>query len=81
MPKGRNLVQQLSTFIGEDSYTPLRKYLDSKKESINAFARKCNLWPSTMHKIYKSAKPTRKIAKIICRNSNGELSMKDFGYE
>ena len=65
----------------EEIANPLKNYLTKIQESPYEFACRAYISPSTVYKIFKGSKPRKNLAAKICRNSKGELNLRDFGYE
>lgn len=64
----------------DKSVSPLKKYLDSRNESIRSFSKRSHIRLSTLCRIYNGGIPQRGTAIRICRFTNKELSLQDFGY-
>ncbi len=61
----------------------LKKYMDTLGINCSQFSKISNIALSTIYYIYhdKYTKVNRKTASRIVRNSNGQLTLKDFGFE
>ncbi len=59
----------------------LRAYLDSKLLDVIEFSKITKINHNTLYAIVKGKrKARRKTASIICRATDGFLTLKDFGY-
>jgi predicted transcriptional regulator len=66
--------------MSETVFSPLKAYVQEKKIALRALSRINGIPISTLHRIIEGGKASLKTAKRICFFSNGELTLKDFGY-
>lgn len=66
----------------EKKDNPLRKFIDEGTFNLHQFSKAANIPYSGLYAIYTGKSfPRKRMAKRICKSTNGTLSMKDFGYE
>jgi predicted transcriptional regulator len=64
----------------EEIVNPFRSYLAQTGETVHAFAKRAFIPVTSLYEVFRGRKPRKRLASKICRNSKGNLTLKDFGY-